>query len=196
MEPFQVDPARAREDSEGPAPFRDVTALTHRIEAERCKAGVCTASSCGDAGVLELRFQAPPEATVGELGYRVVWLSGELPQAMRARLDLVLPLDAAANGISLELGWSGVTELDGELALVAVDRAGNESAPSDPVPVSWSGCTDYYDEPFCLESGALSQVRDNRGCSLVSGVRGGRGLPLAAAVGAGLIAAMRLRRRR
>jgi hypothetical protein len=118
---------------------------------------------------------------------------------MRAHLDRVLPLSAAAHELSVELGWSGVTQLDGELALVAVDRAGNESEPSAPVRVSWSGCTDFYDEPFCLDGGAMPQAapaQASKGCGVVTGPRAARSAPLGAALAMGLIAALRSRRSR
>jgi len=44
-----------------------------------------------------------------------------------------------------------VTELNGELALVAVDSAGNESAPSEPIHVEFSGCTHYFDDATCID---------------------------------------------
>jgi hypothetical protein len=186
-EPFQL---QASGDSEGPAPFRDVTALTHRVAATRCSDGVCTSNSCGDSGILELSFQAPSEALAGELGYRMMWLSGDWPKGLRAQLDQTLPLDAAADRVSVELGWRGVTELDGELVLVAVDRAGNESEPSAPVRVSWSGCTDFYEDPFCLAGG--SESRTGASCA-VAPTR--RRMPLLAALSLGTVALIRIRRR-
>ena len=38
--------------------------------------------------------------------------------------------------IRIDLSFQGVTQLDGELALVAVDRAGNTSEQSEPVAVN------------------------------------------------------------
>jgi hypothetical protein len=99
---------------------------------------------------VELRFEPPQDAGEdgSDLGYRVVWLSGEMPEAMRGQLDVIRPLNAGGR-LTLDVGFSGITQLDGELALVAVDHAGNESEPSEAVRVQWSGCTEYFDEPTC-----------------------------------------------
>jgi hypothetical protein len=193
-EPFRIDPSLAAEDSEAPAPFQAVSALTYRIEAERCVNGVCTTSSCGDDGVLELRFAPPAEAAAGELGYKLVWLGGDLPDALRDRLEVVLPLSAADEGVVIELGWNGITELDGELALVAVDHAGNESMQSESVHVAWSGCTEYYDESFCREGGSV--LSTPAGCSVVSRPSPQTESPLGAAALFGLVTGCALRARR
>jgi hypothetical protein len=184
--------------AEGPSPFRGVSALSYRIEATRCSHGSCTESSCGDSGVLLLRFQPPSEASAGELGYRVIWLGPELPQALRAQLDRVMPLDASTQSLALELGWSGVTQLEGELALVAVDRAGKESEPSEAVRVSWSGCTEYFDDPFCAEGGRMPQADADAdpSCAIVNGPQAGLPSPLAAAFALTLCAALGWRRKR
>jgi hypothetical protein len=193
-ESFRIDTTLAAQDKEAPAPFRAVRAGTHRIEAERCAHGVCTQNSCGDDGILELRFEPPAEAAEGELGYRLVWLGGDLPEAMREHLETILPLSEAAEGLSIELGWDGITELNGELALVAVDHAGNESEPSEPVHVGWSGCTDYYDDLFCLENAPAPSTPRN--CSVVSGPSQGGTSPLGAALMFCTVASYALRSRR
>lgn len=190
-ETFSVDPRSAANDNAPPEPFRNVSALTHRIDAEHCVNGVCTSNSCGDAGVLVLRFDPPSEAGTEELGYRIDWIDGDLPQSLRDQLGFVLPLQAAEH-LEIELGWRGITELNGQLALIAVDRAGNESERSDPVRVSWSGCTDYYDDLFCLSSAPVS--RSSQSCSVLPGASGAGALPLSAVSLAAL--GWTLRRRR
>jgi hypothetical protein len=70
-----------------------------------------------------------------------------------------------------------VALLDGELSLVAVDRAGNESEPSAPVHVAWSGCMSYFDAPdHCLQH--------TESCTIAAAGTRQRGssLPLMAAV--------------
>lgn len=148
--PFVIDPALAQADATAPTPFRGITASTHRIAGEHCVDKQCTRSSCGDVGFVELRFEPPQDAGAegADLGYRIVWLSGKMPEAMRRELDVIRPLNAGGS-LTLDAGFGGITELDGELALIAVDRAGNESEPSEAVRVQWSGCTEYFDEPTC-----------------------------------------------
>ena len=167
-ETFEVD--RSLPDQSAPTPFRGLTASTHRIAGQHCKNGTCTSSSCGDTGYLELRFEPPrdgnEDAESSDLGYRVVWLNGKMPEAMRNEIGVLRPLNVGPS-LTLDVGFAGITELDGELALVAVDRAGNESAPSEPVRVQWSGCTSYFDEPVCAASSSSCAV---------AGVRAGTGL--------------------
>lgn len=139
--PFTIDPALAEVDSTPPSPFRDVQAVLRQVSGTRCDGNICTSSSCGDAGAVELTF-TPPTDDHGDVGYRVIWHgSGGANWP-----DGIVPLEHA-NTIVLPTGFDEVTQLDGELSLVAVDRAGNESAPSAPVQVSWSGCMSYFDAP-------------------------------------------------
>lgn len=190
---FEVDASLAQEDSRAPAPFRAITASTRRVAGEHCKNGTCISTSCGDTGYVELRFDPPRDdeagADVADLGYRVVWLSGKMPEAMRGEIGVLRPLNAGGS-MTLDVGFAGITELDGELALVAVDRAGNESEPSEAVRVQWSGCTEYFDEPAC------AAVSSN--CSLRSapGTRSHAGLWLWSAGLIGLGLGQRARRRR
>jgi hypothetical protein len=101
------------------------------------------------------------------LGYRVMWLSGARPRSAGAFLDRSWPLSqasqrgAGAGQLSLELSYSDVADLDAEIALVAIDRAGNESEPSEPIHLQWSGCTRDGDE--CLEDAGCSASRPARG---------------------------------
>ncbi|HTU59028.1 MAG TPA: hypothetical protein VMF89_11355, partial [Polyangiales bacterium] len=185
IEPFRIDRSLEAHGQETPDMFRQVRAYTYRIESERCSGDTCTASSCGDAGLLLLRFAPPAEAAEKELGYRVVWLSGSAPPSMLRHLDRVLPLDPQARAITLELGFKEMAVLDGELALVAIDHAGNESEPSEPVQVTWSGCTEYFDDPFCADGDVVVPPEAEQRCSLTTGPRAGHGLPLAAAIALG-----------
>jgi hypothetical protein len=150
--PFQVDPSLQDEDTTPPTAFTDIVPFVRRISATHCHADrTCTQSSCGDDGVLELSFVAPSDdhSPPAELGYRVVWLSGSMPDGLGSVIDQTQPLGDQTK-VSISLGFDGVTELNGELALIAVDRAGNESAPSEPVHVEYSGCTSYFDDATCM----------------------------------------------
>jgi MYXO-CTERM domain-containing protein len=187
---FEIDPGLQGVDTTPPTAFGALQASTRQISATHCEGSSCTSNSCGDSGRIELTFDAPVDdhTNTAELGYRVVWLRGRMPNAMRNFIDRVQVLRADSQ-LNLELGFSGVTELDGEFALVAVDRAGNESAPSEPIRVQWNGCTSFWDSPNTCESDFLD-------CSVGAGPgqRHARSvaLPLAAA---GLALLLRRRKR-
>jgi len=146
---YAIDPGLRGDDSEAPAPFSNPSAFTRRISATYCDGTKCTQSSCGDRGQLELQFDAREDAAGSDaVGFRIVWLSGELSDEARRALDGARQLFEPGR-VTIDLGWSDVTQLSGEIALVAVDHAGNESAPSDAVRVEWSGCTSSWDDPTC-----------------------------------------------
>jgi MYXO-CTERM domain-containing protein len=154
---FEIDPSLREVDTTPPSGFGALQASTRQISGTHCEGSSCTSNSCGDFGRVELTFNAPPvddHTNTAELGYRVVWLRGRMPSSMRNFIDRVQVLRGDSR-LNLELGFSGVTELDGEFALVAVDRAGNESAPSEPIKVQWSGCTSFWDSPNTCESDFL-----------------------------------------
>jgi hypothetical protein len=166
---FVIDASLREGDSEAPVPFGALTAFTRRVSATRCEGNKCTHSTCGDHGLLELQFDARDDGTGSDrVGYRVLWLSGELSAQARAALDGVKPLFETQR-VTLDVGWSEVPQLTGELALIAVDHAGNESAPSDPVHVEWSGCTSYWDDATCRPT-TTNQVSSGaaHGCALAS----------------------------
>jgi hypothetical protein len=196
IEPFRIDRALPTSGEEAPDKFRQVSAYTYRVESERCSGDTCSASSCRDEGILLLHFAPPAEAEDRELGYRLVWLRGSAPPSLLRHLDRAMPLDPQAREIALALSFKEITLLEGELALVALDHAGNESEPSNPVQVSWSGCTEYFDEPFCADDEVVVPPRAEQRCSLTTGPRAGHGLPLAAAIVLGLGAAVGARGRR
>lgn len=172
LEPFAIDPALRQSDTQPPAAFRDVHSSTRQISGTRCNGKTCTSSSCGDSGSLKLTF-AEPEEESGQLGYRLVWLSGNMPDELRASLAQTWPL-TDPRAIEIPLTFQGVTQLDGELALVAVDRAGNESPQSAPVSVRFGGCMSYFDDPSCEHPATCSALH-------AAGRGGAIWLPLVAA---------------
>ena len=180
QEAFVVDTTQAGDSAERPSAFQSVSAFSYRIQGTRCSGKTCSASSCGDLGVLVLAFEPPVEASDRELGYRMIWVGRPLPAAVRSRLDQVLPLDPETRELTFELGFDAITQLDGELSLVAVDRAGHESAPSELARVAFSGCTEYFDQPYCVAGGPMPQSEVAR-CSVVDGVGHNQSSPLTAA---------------
>jgi hypothetical protein len=149
--PFSVDPNKAG-DTTPPSPFSDLSATTLRVNGTHCHGDTCSSTSCGDDGRLTLTFTAPKDdqTAAEQLGYRVVWLDGSAPASLDAyKGTRSLP---NTNQIDLELGFDGIEQLNGDLALIAVDRAGNESAMSKPIHVEYSGCTEYFDTPGCIHA--------------------------------------------
>jgi hypothetical protein len=145
-EAYATDPDLRASDTTAPTPFTEVVARVERRDNRRCSGNVCTESSCPKQGYVELSFRAPTDDQARrEIGYRIVWLEGSVPQGVRATLDRVWPLaPPAADGegtLSFSMGFSEVEQLDAEIALVAVDPAGNESEPSEPIQLRFSGCT-------------------------------------------------------
>ncbi|HEY2732892.1 MAG TPA: hypothetical protein VGI70_02860, partial [Polyangiales bacterium] len=136
-----------------PSTFSQVAATTHRVNGTHCHGDSCSSSSCGDVGELTLTFAAPSDdhTALEQLGYRVVWLAGSAPASLDAYTQQTQPLQNA-NEIEIDLGFDGIEQLNGELALIAVDRAGNESAMSAPIHVEYSGCTEYFDAPGCVHA--------------------------------------------
>jgi hypothetical protein len=57
---------------------------------------------------------------------------------MRTSIDVTL---AAGQPLFLRPGFDELPALDVELAAVAVDAAGNESAPTEPFTIRFDGCT-------------------------------------------------------
>lgn len=196
IEPFRIDRALPTNGSESPDMFRQVSAYTYRIESERCNGNACSASSCGDEGYLLVQFAPHAQAADKELGYRLVWLSGSAPPSLLRHLDRVMPLDPRAHEIAIDLDFKEITLLEGKLALVAVDHAGNESQPSEPMQVTWSGCTEYFDDPFCADGEVVVPPQAEQHCTLTTGPRAAHGLPLTAAAVLGLGAAACARGRR
>jgi hypothetical protein len=192
VEPFRVDPTLTDESAEAPSSFRELRAISYRVSSTHCNRKTCTTNNCGDSGTLLLQFEPPDEASEGELGYRAIWIGPPLPAAFRERLDRVMPLDPATRSVAFEFGFDEIVSLEGEVALVAVDRAGRESIPSEPVRVSFSGCTEYFDQPYCVAGGPMPEPEDVH-CSVAS-VRPHPPSPLAAAVGLSLCTLLAVRR--
>jgi hypothetical protein len=114
------------------------------------------ASSCGAFGTIDLRFTLPRDDRDTQLGYRLVWLRGTQPGALAQELEVIRPLSASVDSpdegrISFTIGFEDAAMIDADIALVAIDRAGNESARSEPIHLMFAGCTRSFDGQ-CLES--------------------------------------------
>jgi hypothetical protein len=153
---FEIDASLKASDTSAPTPFTDVSAEVARWPDSICKNGQCMASSCGAFGTVDLRFALPRDDRDTQLGYRLVWLRGTQPPALAQELEVIRPFSASFDSpdegrISLTIGFEDAAKLDADIALVAIDRAGNESARSEPIHLTFSGCTHSLDGQ-CLES--------------------------------------------
>jgi hypothetical protein len=105
-----------------------------------CTRASCVSNSCGDTGTvrIELAPSADDNTPPSELGYRLQLVRGELPGSMLGAIGVTL---AAGQTLFLRASFEEMTALDASLVAVAVDGAGNESAPTQPFPVQFDGCT-------------------------------------------------------
>lgn len=189
---YAILAAGSTDDTTPPSPFRDVQSFAMRRVGTRCADGQCTESSCGHAAAVELTFTPPEDdrSPQGQLGYRLEWLDGNVPASMQAAVGPRWPLGHGR--ISLDLGFEEVVALDATIVLIAIDRAGNESAPSEPVHLSFSGCTKPMVGETCFASEGAAVFGPDDGCSVAKGAS--RASDSIAVLGA-IIALVRRRRR-
>lgn len=165
---FAVDPALRSEDSVAPEPFTDLSARVSRSPETSCHGDTCMANSCGGFGLVLVAFALPPDvqAASDTIGYRLVWQGGDRPAGASSVLGKTWPLDVSdepgRGQISFTLAYDEVADLDAEITLVAVDRAGNESAPSEPVHLSFSGCTIDLFTGMCEQPGSCNVTEPGR----------------------------------
>jgi hypothetical protein len=191
-EPYVVDSALQANDRVAPSPFTEASAFAFRTIGTVCKGDTCTASTCGNSASIQLSFVAPSDDQTpsAELGYRIEVLAGEIPQSMLDDVGQPRPLPPS---LSFDIGFDEVTRIDAVIALVAIDRAGNESAPSAPIAIRYSGCVKPFFEDRCLDPSDLGA--ETAGCS-TSGQLTGRDASLPIAALALALAALALRNRK
>lgn len=136
----RVDAALRALDQAAPLPPVVVSVDAFRREGMTCTRASCVANSCGSTGTvrIDLAPSADDDTPPEELGYRLLLVRGELPPSMRAAVGVPL---AAGRVLYLRPGFDELPRLDVELAAVAIDAAGNESAPTDPFRIQFDGCT-------------------------------------------------------
>jgi hypothetical protein len=136
----RVDAALQGNDVSAPATPVVVSVDAFRRHGMTCTRASCVANSCGSTGTVRIDLApsaddvTPPE----ELGYRLVLVRGELPESVQRSIDVPL---AAGQTFYLRPGFDELPLLDVQLAAVAIDAAGNESAPTQPFEVHFDGCT-------------------------------------------------------
>jgi hypothetical protein len=205
----RVDDALRGGDVSAPDTPVVVSVDAFRRQGMTCTRASCVANSCGSTGTvrIDLAPSADDVTPPDELGFRLVVVRGELPESLRAAIDVPL---AAGQTMYLRPGFDELPLIHVALAAVAVDAAGNESAPTEPFEIDFDGCTlaavgdrceneldpdtdlstvlDGNDEPL----GAEPELAGGVSCSLHPQ---SRSTSLAAGTVFGLLAALFARRR-
>ena len=127
--PYVVDAAMQATDHVAPtlAPLT-VTRLQRGAKTEGCMSG----SSCDGFGSLAIRAAATDDVTPATgIGYRFTLVDGTLPPSFSILLNQ--PSQVVVSDGEIWFNWNDGTEdhqsIDFTLQVVAIDRAGNESAP-------------------------------------------------------------------
>jgi hypothetical protein len=117
-----------------------VEVAAFRRNGMTCTLASCVANSCGNTGTVRIALApaADERTPQAELGYRLVVVSGVLPDSMQELIGVDL---AGDRPLFLRPAFEEVPSLDLTLAAIAIDAAGNESAPSEPFAVRFDGCT-------------------------------------------------------
>lgn len=136
----RVDAALRGDDVSAPPTPVVVSVDAFRRNGMTCTRASCVANSCGDTGTvrIDLAPSADDATPPSELGFRLMLVRGELPESMRASIDIPL---AAGQTLYLRPGFDELPLVHVALAAVAVDAAGNESAPTEPFEIGFDGCT-------------------------------------------------------
>jgi hypothetical protein len=136
----RVDAALEQKDALPPGTPVVLAVDAFRRAGMTCTRASCVSNSCGDTGTvrIELAPSADDNTPPSELGYRLQLVGGKLPASMLGVIGVTL---AAGQTLFLRASFEEMTALDASLVAVAVDGAGNESAPTQPFGVHFDGCT-------------------------------------------------------
>jgi len=204
---FTLDSVLAGRDLEPPRAPRVVSALASRDSGSFCTGDRCMVSTCGSEAYVQLEFEPPLEApsAPGERGYRLRFREGVVPPELAGPLKRIVA-GVSPLRVSVPEAFDAVVALDASFELVALDRAGNESAASEPFRIAFNACTRVPGLEGCAEdsrppvtctaaSGCVqAALESDSACALAPGgpIPGSRAL-----VGIGLTGcALQLRRRR
>jgi hypothetical protein len=213
----RVDTSLHGFDVSSPEPPVVVQVDAFRRNGMTCTRANCVMNSCGNTGTvrIDLAPSADEATPASELGYRLMLVRGELPPSLASMVGVTLADDGP---LYLRPSFDEMPGLDITLAAIAVDAAGNESAPTEPFDVRFDGCTlaavgdrceDELDPDTDLsavfeaqlhgvdsstsESELPVSVGEGASCALGGGVQGGGAWAVAALFG-GLFAARHWRR--
>jgi hypothetical protein len=134
------DPTLQQIDTAAPRAPVVVAAAAYRRSGMTCGQDVCVANNCGDLGGIAVDLEAGRDDRTpsNRLGYRLELVEGEVPEQLRRRLGVNL---AGPTPVRLHLAFDQVPAVNATLRIIALDEAGNESAPSAPFELSFDGCT-------------------------------------------------------
>ena len=136
----RVDAALEQKDALAPGTPVVVAVDAFRRAGMTCTRASCVSNSCGDTGTVRINLAPSAEDNTppSQLGYRLEVVRGELPASMLGAIGVTL---AAGQTLFLRASFEEMTSVDASLVAVAVDGAGNESAPTEPFAVQFDGCT-------------------------------------------------------
>jgi hypothetical protein len=142
LEPLRLhhsDADLARIDTAPPDRPVILDAEAYRRSGLTCGQDICVANNCGDLGGVAVDLSADDDQTPArDLGFRLELVEGDVPPALRRMLGVDL---AGPTPLRVQLSFDDVPSVAATLRVIAIDAAGNESAPSEPFRVGFDGCT-------------------------------------------------------
>jgi len=142
LEPVRLhrsDANLARIDTAAPGAPVIAAAVAYRRSGLTCGEDICVANNCGDMGGVAIDLAAGDDQTpANRLGYRLELVNGVVPAALRNMLGVDLE---GPTPLRVHLAFDDVPSVDATMRVVAIDAAGNESAPSEPFALAFDGCT-------------------------------------------------------
>jgi len=136
----QINPDLQGVDVTPPSPPQVSAVALERRLGESCEGGVCISNSCGNLATLRLDLVAAEDdqTPADGMGYRLELLAGEIPESLRDQLEV--GVRAFGSQLLFRPAFEDAPLLNATFVVVAIDGAGNESAPSTPFRVMFDGC--------------------------------------------------------
>ena len=142
LEPLRLhhsDADLARIDTAPPERPVVLAAEAYRRSGLTCGQDICVANNCGDLGGVAVDLSAGDDRTPArDIGFRLELVEGDVPPALGRMLGVDL---AGPTPLRVQLSFDDVPSVAATLRVIAIDAAGNESAPSEPFQVGFDGCT-------------------------------------------------------
>jgi hypothetical protein len=142
LEPMRLhrsDASLAQIDTAAPEAPVVFQASAYRRSGLTCGQDICVANNCGDMGGVAIDLDAGDDQTPSNrMGYRLEFVDGAIPPALRNLIGVEL---AGPTPLRVHLSFDDVPSVAATLRVVAIDAAGNESAPSEPFALVFDGCT-------------------------------------------------------
>jgi hypothetical protein len=142
LEPMRLhrsDASLAQVDTAAPEAPVVFDASAYRRSGLTCGQDICVANNCGDMGGVAIDLDSGDDQTpTNRLGYRLELVDGVVPPALGNLIGVEL---AGPTPLRVHLSFEDVPSVDATLRVIAIDAAGNESAPSEPFALTFDGCT-------------------------------------------------------